>query len=168
MATLSEITITGTISTGSIRELIIQSLINRADIILIENGYKTNIGTTVYRAIPSIDPDALPAIVIWPQPDTENQRQYGCDNIIMSVRLEGLMKHGSSNASVIVEKMLGDLRKAFTDPSIKSDAYGTLIDDIYYSAGGTDSYPKESDIVTGCNAILNIKYKTLTGNPYSQ
>jgi hypothetical protein len=47
-------------------------------------------------------------------------------------------------------------------------AMGSLIDDIVYVQGGSDSYPQPGELTTGCQATFNITYKTLTGDPYHQ
>jgi len=45
---------------------------------------------------------------------------------------------------------------------------GGLIDDIFYSGGGPESYPESGQDVTGCPATFVVKYKTLLGNPSAQ
>jgi len=151
---------------NTIREQIILKLMTRAALIKTASGYNTDIGLNALRAIDKLDPDELPALVIWPLPETST-RQYGKDVIEMKVRIEGLVAHGSTNSSVVAELILGDLRKCFTDPSIKSTAYGSLLDDIFFDEGGPDTYAKAGDLTTGSNVILTINYSTNIGNPYS-
>lgn len=154
---------------NTIREQLILKLIARAANITVANGYNTGIGAAVERCADSLDPDSLPAQVLWPQPETVEQ-QYGCDICSMQVRIEGLMAHGSTNTSVVSEKMLGDLRKCYTDPTKYATIWGAVlkIDSCTYAAGGTGSYAKGGEIITGANILLNIKYQTLIGNPYTQ
>lgn len=151
----------------TIREQIIQAFITRAAAILVSGGYQTDIGENVERAISEISPSECPALVVWPATET-NERKYGRDNLTTSIRLEGFVVHGSENSSAVSEKILGDLRKCFTDPSIKTTAYGTLIEDISYASGGTETYAKPGELVTGCGITVSIRYSTLTGDPYNQ
>ena len=43
-----------------------------------------------------------------------------------------------------------------------------LVESVTYKTGGTDTYAKAGESVTGCMIKLEIKYSTLIGNPYQQ
>jgi hypothetical protein len=41
-------------------------------------------------------------------------------------------------------------------------------DDIIYTRGGTDRFPESGEFAVGVQATFNVKYKTVTGDPYTQ
>jgi len=47
-------------------------------------------------------------------------------------------------------------------------AMGGLAEEITYTRGGTDAYPQPGETSTGTTAEFDVKYKTLTGDPYHQ
>lgn len=152
----------------TIREKIIQKMVTRAAAITVAGGYNTGMGSNVLRAVHEVDPENLPAVIIWPLEEASSP-SYGQDNPEMIVDIEGMALHGSTNPSVFGEKMLGDLRKCFTDPaSVATYFSGVTVDEIVYAGGGISSYPKGDDLVTGAKISLKIKYFTMLGNPYSQ
>jgi hypothetical protein len=95
----------------SIREQIIQAVITRLAIITTANGFNTGIGATVERAKKNLPPDDLPACVVWPKPETV-ARDYGRGLFSMPLQIEGLMLHGSTAPSTLVEQMLADMIEA--------------------------------------------------------
>ena len=95
----------------TIREQIIQAIITKLAVIRTSNGYNTNCGATVKRARKKLDPDALPACVVWPKLE-EAGRNYGSGVHVMPVRVEGLDLYGDVNPSVVAELILGDLIEA--------------------------------------------------------
>lgn len=92
----------------TIRERIIQAVLAKAAAVRLANGYATDCGLNVQRAIESLDPDDLSAIVVWPQGE-ESARRAGVNVNTMTVKLDGLALHGGDNSSVIAERILADL-----------------------------------------------------------
>ena len=45
---------------------------------------------------------------------------------------------------------------------------GGLADDIVYSAGGTEEYPEAGELIIASMAEFQIKYSTISGDPYQQ
>lgn len=95
----------------TIREQIILAVMSKLAIIRAANGYNTDIGANVQRAINKLDAAELPACVVWPKSE-ESGRQYGSGIHEMPIRVEGLVLHGTSNPSVVSELMSGDLIEA--------------------------------------------------------
>lgn len=150
---------------NTIREKILQQILARLAVITIANGCQTGVGTNVVRARRSIDPDELPAAVLWPRPETAEEI-YGRTRCAMPVRVEGLAAMGSGNASVISEKILGDLVKCLVSSAwVRSPEY---ITDIAYRGGGTETYPAEGETAVGTYADFIITYETKIGDPFSQ
>lgn len=146
----------------TIRELIILDFLSRASGITKANGYKTDIGTHVERCR-HIPPS--PSVNIWPRPETSS-KVYGIQKSVMPITIEGNAAYGSTNSSALAEQILGDLKRAFTDPAwARSPNY---IDAIDYVGGGTENYPDEEDHVTGASALFHVSYSTVIGDPYTQ
>jgi len=146
----------------TVRERIIQAFIARAESILTENGYNTQIGTHVFRAIKELDPSFIPACNILPLSDGTPERIGGGEyQATFSIRVEGLVRFGSLNPSVAAELLLGDLRKAFMRSSISD-----LIDEINYMGGGTDEYPDAKTHFVLSVVTFSVKYFTNIYDPY--
>lgn len=73
---------------------------------------------------------------------------------------ETLKIHGNSNVATVDGALTGQ------DP--KDTTTGGLADSIDYVSGGTEEYPVAQNEVVGAGIVLNIGYKTLTGDPYTQ
>ena len=93
---------------NSIREEIIQANMTALAGIRTANGYNTDCGANVERVRQVFDPDDLPAVDVWPQPD-ELSKEYGKNVLVMPVRISGLALFGAENPSVVSEKILADL-----------------------------------------------------------
>jgi hypothetical protein len=166
---------------NTIRELIIQDLIARAAEIATTGSpqdYATDIGATIFRAHPKVDPDDLPCLVVWPQVETA-ENMPGQSRHRMPVKIEGLAAFASSEPSVISERILGDLIKCFTSPTwdrrrlVTSPAspatyLDPYLESIVYQGGGTDSYPEDGSLTVGASATFLVTYWTTIGDPYSQ
>lgn len=162
----------------TIREQIIQKIIARLAVIKISGGYNTDIGKKVYRARQTWTEADLPGVNVIPQVE-ESSRIMGKVLCLMPVRIEagvymtihpysGWAYIGETNASIICEKILGDIIKCITDQSALATWTGGLTDDVYYTGGGAESYPEPGDDFAGAFANFNVSYKFLSGNPYSQ
>jgi len=147
----------------SIREQIIDALLTRAATITTANGYNCGMGSNVQWAVKTIDPDDLPAVIVWPQAE-EATREYGNTVAVMLVRIEALDMIGTGAPGQLVEQMLADLITAF-DGGAAISAY---IEDCKYMRGGADDYPEPGAEAVAAFIELEIKYRTAAGNPYSQ
>lgn len=96
---------------NSIREQIIQAVIARLAVVLTTKAFNTDIGANVQRARKMLDPEELPASVVWPKSEKVDYR-YSKGLHIMPVQVEGLKLHGDSNPSVVAEQLLADLIEA--------------------------------------------------------
>lgn len=128
------------------------------------SGYETDCGKNVFRVRPKVSPNELPCTVIWPQPETAAGK-YGISRQQMTIKVEGVMRFGSVNPSVIAEMILGDLIKCFTSTGWERTPEYT--ESIVYGGGGTDAYPEEGTVVVGAFALFVVTYDTVAGDPYS-
>ena len=150
----------------TIREKILLQIMTRLSIIKVSGGYHTNIGDRVLRVRKAIDPDELPASVLWPLPEEAEQLSYGNLRCSMPIKVTAFLNFGAENPSVVSEKVLGDLIKCLTSSSwVRSPDY---ISDIAYRGGGSDEYPEEGETVVGTHADFAVVYETENGDPYSQ
>ena len=153
---------------NTIREEIILEIIARAAVIRTAGSpqpYATDIGETVLRARPKVDPDDLPCTVVWPQAE-------------MAENVHGLAAFGAEDPSVVSERILGDLIKCFTSPAwdrrrlVAGSSPATYLDpyieSIVYQGGGTDSSPEDGSVSVGNQAIFLVTYYTAIGDPYTQ
>ena len=149
----------------TIRERIIAAALVQLAKITVANGYNYTMSTPK-RGQKAIDERYFPVSVAFPGTE-ENERKYAKDNMTFPLRVESHRSIGTSeNASTIQEKMLGDLRKNLTDQS--SQTWAALTDDVAYLEGGPAEQPEAEDKTTAVYVIIEIKYKTAIGNPYSQ
>lgn len=150
---------------NSIREIIIQDFMDKLADITVTNGYNLGMGANVLRVRRKVDPDILPAVIVWPGLE-KAQHKYGELACTMSIRIEGIADFGTSNPSEISEQILGDLKKCILDTSwFRSPDY---IDGIVYTEGGTEEYPDEGQQTVGAAAVFEVKYTTKINDPYSQ
>jgi len=129
-----------------------------------DSGFNYSCGQTARRTAQNIEYDDLPACVLWPGSETAEQR-YGQNVCEMIVKVEALVQAGTTNPSVIQEKLLGDAIKIMTDPDVE---ISNLIEDIAYTEGGPAGIAKPEEKVAAVFANFKIKYSTLIGNPYLQ
>jgi len=141
------------------RELIIQACLARATTITTANGYNTDIGLNIFRAISKIDPTRLPACVIYPLTETVERVGGGDYFCTMPLRVEAIALTGITNPSVLAEQMLGDMREAF-----KGTKFTTLIEEIHYASGGTNDYSHKDSV--SVIASFTIKYFSKINDPY--
>ena len=164
----------------TIRELIIQEFIARAAVIRTTGSapaYATDIGKTVLRARPKVDPEELPCAVIWPQAE-EAENKNGQVLHHMPLRVEGLVLFGALEPSVVAERLLGDLIKCFTSPawdrrrlvagSSPAIYLSPYAESIVYQAGGMNEAPEDGAISVGVSATFQVSYWTLAGDPSAQ
>ena len=148
----------------TIREQIISAYVTRLDQITNGNGYNSNVGNSVFRALKIIEQEDLPACVLWPGIE-ESVNRYGQNECVFTVKVEAIMEFGDTNPSVIQEQLLGDLIKCMTDPEVVVTA---LIESIEYIGGGPADQPEARETSTAVYAEFQIKYEFLVGNPYGQ
>lgn len=97
----------------TIREQIIAAIATALANVRTAKGFNTECGQNVVRAAKQLDPDDLPAIVIWPGHETVS-KEYSVNTCLMPLRVEGLKAFGSSNISTVAETILGDLIELMT------------------------------------------------------
>lgn len=151
---------------NSIRETIILKFLSLAAGITVANGYNTNMGSNVCRAEAQIDEASLPAVNVIPGAE-EAVQEYTKDHITATVQLEGFVKHGTSNSSVIAEQILADLRKRFTLAATVVSEFWPICQSVRYLGGGSNTYASAGAEVTGFMIQVEVRYITLEGNPYA-
>jgi hypothetical protein len=165
----------------TIRELIIEEFMTRAAVIVTTGSpqaYATDIGTNVLRARSQVDPGELSCVNIIPETE-ESENMHGLCRAKMTIRVEGLVLFGAINQSLIAERILGDLKKAFTDPNwdrrrpVTSPASPVTYLDPYaesivYQGGGPESVLADGSVSVGAAARFLVMYWTKIGDPWSQ
>lgn len=150
----------------TIRQSLISAIASGLGSIRTANGYQTNIGKTVVIATTRIDRADLPAITVWPNPETAIKMSGKYKNT-MPVRVVALSLIGPNDeASEVAEKMLGDLKSRIESQT--SDISGGYADHVEYYSGGPENYPEPGETIVNCGVVYNFIYRSKIGNPYSQ
>lgn len=155
---------------NTIREQIITAYQNRLKTIKLANGYTSNCGLNVFRGFKKIEEDFLPAISISAGIETV-ENLYNKNSIIMKIRVEALEVFDATGAespliaSQNSEALLGDIIQCMTRQDVTASS---LIDDIQYVSGGQAEVPESEHYISGAFAEFDVKYSTVTGNPYQQ
>ena len=149
-------------SNETIREQIILTILTGLADVKVINGFEVEY-VNVCRAKGKHDPGSLPLAVVWPKPETSS-RLYGCAVNVMPIKIEVLTMPGAENVSVVSEKILGDLIVVM-DVIRKSTS---LVDDMEYKSGGSEGYPDDSSGALGVTIEYEVKYQTVSGDPFSQ
>ncbi len=165
----------------TIREKIIQEFITRAAVIVntaSPPAYATNVGANVLRARTKVDPDDLPCVIVWPQGE-EAENAHGMLRCRMQMRVEGIAAFGSTDPSVISERILGDLKQCFlartwdrrriaTSPESPVTYLDPYAESIVYQGGGVDVTLEEGSVACGASARFLVTYWTEIGDPTDQ
>lgn len=148
----------------TIRERIIQAYLTRLEAWTTANGYNYGCGGTIKRAeSPNIND--LPAVVLWPGEEFP-ELKYNETVSPMVLKLEAMAHVGSAdNKSVIQEKLIGDLIKILTDSAV---TVTELAEDATLTKISPASPQNPEETLTAAVAELTVKYRTVTGDPYSQ
>lgn len=156
----------------TIREQIITAIEGKLEEVLVSKGYAVNSGHKVFRGIKPTDPDDLPAISFFPGVETI-AREYGKGALSMPVRIEGVADFSNENASVVSEKILGDLIEAvagkkwvvpFTSGGTYRVKAGDTIEGTSSAATGyVESVSLSSGTWTGGTAAGNITIRRKSG-----
>jgi len=120
----------------TIRETIIVALQAKLGEIRTANGYNSECGQRVERAAFYFRANELPAISIFPMPETATQ-EYGANVCTMPVQVRALFEHGASSPSEVGEQVLGDL----------IECAAGLERLLTFQSGGIE--PQAGDILTG-------------------
>ena len=123
--------------TDTIRQRIIDAVVEKGAEVRRSKGYRTDIGKNIqiYRS----QNVTLPAIGVWPEIETVSQ-VHGENRNEMPVRIEGIMALGSGDYHELVEKIIGDIIEMMT---------GTKFDLDYSSGGDATNTPEPGDLVVG-------------------
>lgn len=152
----------------TIRETIIKAIIAQVKTIKTSNGYNSNIGNNTLRAICKIDEESVPAIVIFPMQDTLELTQFGLFKITMPFSIEAHVKFGDMNSSEYAELIYGDMLKCVFNQTFISNLKSTTnLDAIMFESGGTDEFPEGHEKTISVKLVVNVKYRTNIGDPYS-
>lgn len=176
----------------TIAEKIILEFLARAAVIRTTGSpqaYGTDIGATVLRARPMAAPSEAPCAIVWPQDETAESKN-GRVLHKRTIVVEGINFFGKEavtraiaateeDASVVAERILGDLIKAFTTPAwdrrrIAASPASPVTylpayaDSIVYQGGGPRAYPEAGQVLVGAGATFLVAYFTRVGDPYTQ
>lgn len=151
----------------SIREKIIQEIDYALSQLLTANDFNCNCGANRERGRKSWEDADAPCMTIFPGFESGERASYGGDQMVMPVRVEIFDNRNESiTTSEQCEKMLADLREVMrrASPSLIAG----FVEDIQYTGGGFEDYPKESVKTIGVVALYDITYQTKLGDPYKQ
>lgn len=174
----------------TIRELNIQEWETRAAVIRTTGSpqeYATDCGQKVLRAQKPYGENDLPCTVIWPGPEI-SENIPGKNLCTMEMIAEGLHFYGSKAvaegfatvdeaASIVGERILGDLKRCFGNPlwdrrRLITESPPTYeapyASSIVYKEGGPAGYDIEEGFIFGAYAKFEITYWTKLGDPYTQ
>jgi len=157
----------------SIREQIITAIEAKLAHILAAKGYLTGCGANVMRARKSVDPEELPAVVVFPKPET-TIREYGNDANTMRVGLRALVTFApvTENPSEVAEQVLADLKEcmtgrrwsmAFDSGSYEPQPGDTITGATSAATGYVESVTLSSGTWAGGDAAGIIYLRRLTG-----
>ncbi|MBI4720827.1 MAG: hypothetical protein HY770_06330 [Chitinivibrionia bacterium] len=129
--------------TLSIRQRIIEAIITRLAQVRIANGYETDCGTHVFRAVQQPAPTDCPCFVIWPGIE-EAGKKYGRQAALLPIRIEGFTAIPPPPATAVdvitlTERIIADLIEVMC---------GAIWTKAYTSGGGA-YVPVVGDTVTG-------------------
>lgn len=149
----------------SIRQKIIDRFTGEASEILVANGYATNIGQNVFKAV---RPGAkTTSLVVIPQPEQVERTAYKKDRHVMPVRFEGFVPRSDELDPVSHgEKIYQDI-VTFAFSVIWGGA-DPEVDNLFWVEGGVENYPESRDEVVGAYAVVAVDYLTRRGDPFSQ
>ena len=121
----------------TIKHRIIDAIVEKGAEVRRSKGYRTDIGKNIqiYRT-QNID---LPAIGIWPEPETVTQI-HGENRHEMPVRVEGIVALGTDSIHELVEKIIGDIIEMMTGTKFVLD---------YSSGGDATNVPEPGDSLAG-------------------
>ena len=148
---------------NTIREQIISAYATRLATITTVNGYNYNIGSNIYRAIKDVD--KTPAAVIWPFADTNINQEYGSFTCTMPIKIEAINEFGTTNHSVVQEKLYADLLKCIFDTSV---TISNKVENVVFTSGGNSDAANAEDTATGAYIEIEITYNIKIGDPYTQ
>ena len=132
----------------------------------VAKGYNYGCSPNIFRAVKVINDDVLPSAVLFPMQETAEPTKYGFSLQTMKFKVEALTAIETNiNPSITQEKLLGDIIKIMT---LQSYTVTALIDSIDYVSGGVGEFAKGEDTYCGAYAEFDVKYSTISGNPYSQ
>jgi hypothetical protein len=162
----------------TIRELIIAAIASKLVEVRTANGYLTEMGQHVYRAAADVSSSLLPAISIFPRVEESERQQFGKQANIMPVELKGLSLLGTTNSSVLGEKMLGDLiscmlgteyTRTFTSGGTYQIVAGnTITGATSHATGVVQAVTLTSGSWAGGNAAGTIRFRNQTGTFQSE
>jgi len=149
------------LDTQSIRAQILQKLGERCQALLVLLPNESDVEADVYWARRSLSPQELPAVVVTPEPES-NDRTFDEDQLIVPVTISLACLLGSHNAVDLAEALLAELRRQIPldDPTL-----GGLAKNMRYVGGGTDDYPERDDQALVVNATFEIDYETIANKP---
>jgi len=139
---------------STIREQIIAAVVTRLAVVLTAKGFNTSAGTYVARAGVNLDQDNVPALNVIPQSETV-RHEYGASHHEMLVKVEAVAVHGTTNASVVAEQLLGDLIEAMCGIrwSLAFTSGGTYVvkatDTVTGALSGATAYVEAVTVATG-------------------
>lgn len=147
-----------------IRDSILEAVVARLKTITTGNGYNLNIGDNVFRARRRDDTSLLPMIVVWDASETTS-REFGNRVATLSIGVEVIVEYTDDDGpSEILNLAIADI---LTCMFSQTGTLRDITDDIVETTNNT-AFPEAGKKVSGMQVGFQIKYTTITGDPYTQ
>jgi hypothetical protein len=149
----------------TIRERIIEKIIIQLEYINQSNGYEHEIGVgNIYRSVPIIEQNIVPAATIWELEERRQRNKYGGTVRTLLVRIECVVEtNGDRHSAAEANALLGDLEKALM---IGDTSLDELVEDIQDVAAEIIHLDLDSQLAA-VSIDFEIRYITEWGNPYN-
>lgn len=145
---------------NTIREQIVQRLVQLLENITLANGYQSDIGP-VYRCQPVSEIGNEPVAVVWELEQTHSRTKYDTSKRVLLIRIEALT-YVRSEPSHDANCLLGDIEKAILSPDATLDSLITEKLDVRTELARTPA----GQNITGIALELQLHYEVKLGNPY--
>ncbi len=150
----------------SIKQLIISGVVDQGKIIRKVAGYNYDLGLIVNKC--EKNPDQSNCICIFYGDESTENPSYSSEKNTFLLRIEGHVLRVDENSSDIVEKIIADLWRCFSNPNWR-DGQNFEISSLRKTGAGIDGeWPEISQVNMGAFINIEITYKTIAGNPYGQ
>ena len=145
----------------SIRERILSAFAVKLATITVANGYKTDIGSNVHRAVRSTDEANLPWVSILDGAETFERRG---GSMLVSMPVDVHVLYSTPTPSTAVWQVLADVYKCVESWDFKTAG---LLDSVEY-VEGAPQYPEDGSDVVEIVSRFVFRFDLVRGDPYSQ
>jgi hypothetical protein len=152
----------------SIRTKIINKIATGLQAIRIDDGYQTDAGLNVFKAVrPGL---TVPSLVVVPQLETVSRTAYKTDEHVFPIRIEGLIGIDETTEGLeavnISEVLYSDIVVSIS--AISWETTDPVVSPIRWTGGGVDTFPESREDIVGVVADFEFVFETLIHDPFNQ